>query len=123
MLDFIDKMIDIVFLFGIPVLVAIMGLVSFVAFFGFMKANDSQTGFYAGIVFICTFAFFFNWWPEILSYEQVADTKTADMMISTVIAFIIMLVCIGFSNLLIRLLKIPAVLVFLLYLGFLIFGF
>ena len=123
MLDFIDKMIDIVFLFGIPVLVAIIGLVSFFAFFGYIQAGDPQTGFYAGTVFICTFAFFFNWWPEILSYEQVADTKMADMMISTVVAFIIMLICIRFSSLLIRRLKMPAVLVFLLYLGFLIFGF
>ena len=120
MLDFIDKTLEMVFAFGIPVLVGLFGLISAIGFI--MLMDNRERAFSCGINVICVVGYFLYWLPKFTSYKVAVDSEMHEIMINNVCASIVLIICVAFARFL-KLIKIPYVITFLIYLGFLIFGF
>jgi len=126
MLDFIGTVLEYLFAYGIPAIVALVCIVAFFVFcvglFNINRIVEKDKVFLAGIIVICSFAFFMYWLPELQSQKQVVETDTGNLLVSSTVAAFILLASVFFARFL-KFVSIPYIITFIVYLGILIFGF
>jgi surface polysaccharide O-acyltransferase-like enzyme len=122
MLDFLDKFLEMAFAYGPPVIIGIWGVVACILFLGVMANKDLQVGKgkilgQIGIHIVCVWGFF-HWYAEMLKIPQPEGYSH----IPALTAMFVFVVVTGISYILINVAKIPAFIIFLIYLGIAIWG-
>jgi len=126
MLNFIENILECAFAYGLPIIIAFIGVAALIVFlFGVFNTRTKklpQKIFFAGIMVICTAGFFMHWLPELQSQEPVVETYRGNLLVSSTIASLIFLVAVFLARIL-EFVGVPFIVTFIVYLGILIFGF
>jgi hypothetical protein len=121
MLKFLDSVLEFIFGYGPPIFVALAGIISVIAFLGVLvhpniKGKGHILGIF-GINAVCSWGYF-EWFDQMKNFEN----GTLAMSVYSMGAFFVFLFVLLFGLFLTNIIRVPAFLVFLFYLGIAIFG-